>query len=259
MKTAWVRGFGLWTPGYPDASAWCRGEPDPEAQAPAAGLLSGPLRRRASALTRMAAEALEQAVGQAGRGLGQLPSVWATAHGEHETAIELLAMMCRGEGRLSPTRFHNSVYNTASGYASIAAGNRAPSTTLTGGPELVSSALLEGLCLLEAGAPNVAVVLADEPLLPPFDPKRARAPLALCFCLSDRPQDSRVALSGLRLDATAAVKRHERFGGLYVSAALPLLEHVALGRPGTVSLELESDASREGRVWCVDVELGEAS
>jgi hypothetical protein len=254
VKTAYVHGLGLWTPGHAGAAAWCSGEPDAGATAPAAALLAGPLRRRASALTRMAVEALEQAAGEAGCDLSRLASVWATAHGEHETAVEILAMMHRGEGKLSPTRFHNSVYNTASGYASIASGNRAVSTTVSGGAELVSTALLESLCLLEAGAEEVALVLADEPLLPPFDPNRARAPLALSFCLSSRRAGARAALSGLRRDAIAPVKRHERFGGLYVAAALPLLERVALGRPGTVALELEADAEGGGRVWCIDVE-----
>ena len=52
-------------------------------------------------------------------------------------------MMLRGEGKLSPTHFHNSIHNTASGYASIATGNGAPSTTLSGGAELVASSFLD--------------------------------------------------------------------------------------------------------------------
>lgn len=256
MKTAYVSGLGLWTPGHPTVLSWCRGEPSAEALAPAAALLSGALRRRASALTRMAVEALEQAAREAGCDLARVPSVWATAHGEHEAAVEILSAMHRGEGKVSPTRFHNSVYNTASGYASIATGNRAGSTTLTGGPELVASALLEGFCLLEAGASEVALVLFDEPLLPPFPDNAARAPLALAFCLTSRAGGCRAALSGLRRDSVAPVKRHEHFGGLYVSAALPLLERIALGLPGCVALELE--AGDEDAVWCVEVELGDS-
>ncbi len=62
----------------------------------------------------------------------------------------MLEMMNQGTGKLSPTRFHNSVYNTASGYVSIATGNRSPSTTLTGGADLVGCALAEALCQVEA-------------------------------------------------------------------------------------------------------------
>jgi hypothetical protein len=253
VKPAYVRGVGVWTPGYAGAAAWCRGEPDPEQTAPEAPLLAGPMRRRASPISRAAIEALGQAAREARCDLATLPSVWATAHGEHENAVAILAMMQRAEGKLSPTRFHNSVYNTASGYASIASANRSPSTTLAGGRDLAATALLEALCQLEAGAGEVALVLFDEPLLPPFDPRGALAPLALAFCLSSRPRGARAVLSNLRRDSLAAVKQNERFGDLYVSAGLPLLEHVVGGSPGTVALELEG-SSRES-VWCVDVEL----
>ena len=123
MKPAYVRGLGLWTPGYADAAAWCRGEPDPTVEAPRAELLSGALRRRSSSLTRMAIEALQQATTGAGCDPANTPSIWATAHGEHATAVAMLEMMRSGEGKLSPTRFHNSVHNTARGYASIATRN----------------------------------------------------------------------------------------------------------------------------------------
>jgi hypothetical protein len=253
MRPVYLHSVGLWTPGYADAEAWCRGEADPGAVEPAAGLLVGALRRRASALSRMACEALQQAVEGAGASPERTPSIWVTVHGEHETAVAILDMMRRGEGRVSPTRFHNSVHNTPSGYASIATGNRQPSTTLTGGSEVLASALLEAICQLEAGASDVALVLADEPLRPPFDARGALAPLAVAFGLSSRAAGARAALAGLRRDAVSPVKRREPFGALYVAAALPLLERAVLGRPGTVALELEGGA--DGPVWCVDLEL----
>ena len=256
MKAAYVAGLGLWTPGYANVAAWIRGEADSEQAAPSAALLAGPMRRRASGITRAAIEALEQATAQARADLARIPSIWATAHGEHENAVAILDMMHRGEGKLSPTRFHNSVYNTASGYASIATANRTGSTSLAGGRDLVAMALLEALCLLEQGANQVAVVLFDEPLLPPFDPRGALAPLALALCLSSQPAGDRARLSKLRRDSVAPVKRHERFGDLYVSAALPLLERIAAGRPGSVPLELQGQDS--GLAWCVDLELADA-
>lgn len=253
MRPAYVHGLGLWIPGYPSPAAWCASEPDPGANAPEAALLAGPLRRRASALTRMAVEVLQQATEAAGCDPATTSSVWATAHGEHTTAIKLLGMMHRGEGKLSPTHFHNSVHNTPSGYASIATGNCAPSTTLTGGGELVVASFLEAMCHLETAAREVVVVLADEPLQTPFDRTDMATPLALAFCLSREPERATAALSGLRRDCVAPVKLHERFGPLCVSVALPLMERIALRQPGTVALELEGDSL--GTVWCVDVEL----
>lgn len=250
MRPAYVRGLGCWTPGFSGAAAWCRGIPDESVRVPEGRLLEGSLRRRASTFTRMAVDALEQA---AGGDLANLITVWATVHGEHAAAVDILEMMHRGEGRVSPTRFHNCVYNAASGQASIATGNRAPSTTLTGGSELVASALLEAFCWLQTGADDVAVVLADEPLVAPFDTGRAGAPLALALLLSARPEAALASLSGMRRESVTPVKPRSPFGDLIVSAGLPLLERVGHGRPGCVALELEGQASRA--VWCVDVGL----
>jgi hypothetical protein len=256
MKPVYVRGLGFWTPGYASPEAWCRGESDPLVDAPEVALLSGPLRRRATGLTRVAVEVLHQATCTAGRDVATLPIVWATAHGEHTTAIKILGMMRSGEGKLSPTHFHNSVHNTASGYASIALGNCSPSTTVTGGVELVASTFLEAICHLETAAEDVVVVLADEPLQPPFNYSDGAAPLALAFCLSSRSEGASAVLCDFRRDAVAPVKHCDRFGSLYVEGALPLLERIVLRRPGTVPLEVVS--KRSGPIHCVDLELVEA-
>ena len=253
MKPVYVAGLGLWAPGYASAEAWCRDEFDPSVEAPEVALLSGPLRRRATGLTRMAVEVLNQATRAAGCDLATVPIVWATSYGEHATAIKILGMMRSGEGKLSPTHFHNSIHNAAGGYASIATGNCAPSTTLTGGAELVASAFLEAICHLEATADDAVVVLADELLMPPFDRGDETSSLALAFCLSSLSKGASAVLSGFRRDAVAPVKNYDRFGKLYVSAALPLLERIALGRPGTVALELAGECY--GPVSCVDLEL----
>ncbi len=253
MKPVYVRGLGFWTPGYASPEAWCRCEFDPSVDAPEVALLSGLLRRRATGLTRMAVEVLNQATRTAGCDVTTVPIVWATAHGEHSTAIKIFGMMRSGEGKLSPTHFHNSVHNTASGYASIALGNGSASTTVTGGAELVASTFLEAICHLETAAEDVVVVLADEPLQPPFHCSDGTAPLALAFCLSSHAEGASVVLSDFRRDAVAPVKHCDRFGPLYVGGALPLLERIVLRRPGTVALEVVSE--RSGPIHCVDLEL----
>jgi len=255
MKPAYLRGLGLWTPDYSSPEAWCLGEADPDASKPAAKLLEGALRRRASPLTRMSVEVFEQAMRTSSFDPAEIPTIWATAHGEHDTAIKLLKMMRRGEGKLSPTHFHNSVHNTPSGYASISAGNCSASTTLTGGPELVASSLLEAFCRLEAGAGEIVVVLADEPLQAPFDRPDMQAPLALAFCLSSEPEGASILLDGLRREALPAIKPHERLGGYYVSAGLPLLERAISRRPGRIALEIERDDQPLKTTWCLDLEL----
>ncbi len=255
MKPVYLRGLGLWTPEYAGPEAWCRGAAEPDASKPAAKLLEGALRRRASPLTRMSVEVFEQAANASTFDPTAVPTIWATAHGEHDTAIKLLKMMRRGEGKLSPTHFHNSVHNTPSAYASIAESNSSASTTLTGGPELVASSLLEAFCQLEAGAGEVVVVLADEPLQAPFDRQDMQAPLALAFCLSSEREGASVVFAGLRREALPAIKPHERLGGFYVSAGLPLLERAIARKPGTIALEILRDGQAQESTWCLDLEL----
>lgn len=252
MRSVGVTGVGLWTPRLPGAAAFFDDREDPEATRPGAPLLDGALRRRATPLTRMGIEVMHQATSMAATELSTLPSVWATDNGEHSVAIDLLGMMLRGEGKLSPTKFHHSVHNTASGYASIATGNRSPSTTLTGGSELVVSALLEAVCMIDLLERDVLLVLADEPLLPPFARDEVCTPLALALVLSPDTGNAIAELGSVRREAPAPVARHPRFGSMHVSAALPLFDRIVTGRPGPVALELEGYA--EGPFWCVDVE-----
>ena len=143
-------------------------------------------------------------------------------------------------------------WSLANGYASIASRNQAPSTTLTGGSELVVGALLEAWCHLESLAGDVCLVLADESLLSPFDRSDSRTSLAIAFCLSTRPDRALARISDLRRDAIGALKPIAPFGSLHVSAAIPLLEAIAEGRSGPVALEFEG--SEITLPWCVDVE-----
>ena len=62
MKCVYVRGIGFWTTGYPSVTAWMENRPQPEAEKPEASLLQGPLSRRATPLTRMSVEVMQQAL-----------------------------------------------------------------------------------------------------------------------------------------------------------------------------------------------------
>ena len=59
------------------------------------------------------------------------------------------------------------------------------------------------MCRLEALTEEVVLVLADEPLLPPFDRGDGTSPLALAFCLSSRPEGAVAVLSNKRRGAVA--------------------------------------------------------
>lgn len=252
MNPLYVHGMGLFTPGYPNLASFIDQARDATADKPAAQLLAGPFKRRASLLTRMAVEAFHQAGAQASADLSTVPSVWGIVRGEIKIAVDLLGMMLQGAGKLSPTKFHNSVYNTASGYASIACKNQAPSTTLTGGREIVAMGLLESAGLLAEGATHVIAVWADEPYPTPFDAPITTLPMALSLCLSS---DARGALAELREMRRAPGRPSEApdaYADLYLSTAIPLMRRIARRDPGRVALELPA-ADAEDSSWCIEV------
>jgi len=250
-----VRGIGFFTPGFASASAWCDGKEDPALEKPEAAVLEGALRRRATPLTRLSIEALSQAVLMAGADLATIATVWGTAHGEHTPAIKMLKMMKTGEGRVSPTQFHNSVHNTAGGYASITSNNTSGSTTLTGGSELLGAALLEAICRIDETREEVAVVLGDERLQSPFELGAPTADLAYALVLSPREDGARARLSDLSLEAEGPLaEEHARFGPLYISAGLPLLSGIVRGEASRVPLELGRPGG--GPRWNVTISPG---
>ncbi len=252
MREVYVQSIGFWSPGYANAAAWCGGPVSSEAKKPPVELLRGPLRRRATSQTRSAVEVLGQVLQQARWDGSRVSTIWGTAHGEHATSISMFEWMCRGEGKLSPTQFHNSVHNTAGGYASIAQKNTATSTTLTGAGELVVSGFVEAAGLLQEGQDEVALVFFDEPLRPPFAVPGMEASLAIGFGLSIHTDGALARLGTFRREAEKGVHPAENFSGVHVAAAIPLLENLASRRSGLVPLQLETEDSP---VWCTDLEI----
>lgn len=250
MRDCYVHAVGLWRPGVPDFPTWQAGRIDEQERSPAAGLLAGPLKRRASLLTRMAIEVYAQAASSADAKSEEVMSVWAIAHGEIHTAVALLEMMHTGEGKLSPTKFHNSVYNTASGYASIATHDRAPSTTISGGTEIVGAALLEAIGQLDEHGGETIVVWADEPLPSPFSLPYDAEPLAVALRLSFDPSHAVARLSNLHRDANTSAEMPER-KEFYIAAILPLLTRIV--RRESASIELEAPRTPNDPTWKVDI------
>ena len=255
MKPVYVRGLGFWTPGYASPEAWCRGEPDPSVDAPEVALLSGPLRRRATGLTRVAVEVLDQAARTAGCDVTTVPIVWATAHGEHTTAIKILGMMHSGEGKLSPTHFHNSVHNTASGYASIATGQLR--AVHDHSQEARNSWPRPSWRRSVTSKPRRKTwwwCSQTNRCCRPSSRSEGTAPLALAFCLSSRSVGAGAVLTDFRRDAVAPVKHCDRFGPLYVGGGLSAAGADRASSTGYRGARSWS-ASAPAPSSCVDLEL----
>ncbi|HEX3694692.1 MAG TPA: beta-ketoacyl synthase chain length factor [Polyangia bacterium] len=182
-----VLGLAVWTPGSTTAAA-------PAASRPAGGRA----RRRSSLLTQMVADVAAQAAAQAGASLGRVRVVVGSAFGELGTTVEMLGELTDGGG-LSPTRFHNSVHNSAAGALSIAHENRAAAISLAAGNDTVAMALLEAMMIVrerDGDGDPVLLIVADEPLPVVLGAAAGGEPIAGALVLA-APGSSRTPLTRL--------------------------------------------------------------
>ncbi|WP_425257906.1 beta-ketoacyl synthase chain length factor [Rubrivivax sp. RP6-9] len=174
----YIDGVALWTPalpGWAQARAALRGDPAPAQAAahaparPSPPLLAANERRRAPDSVLVALEVASAAVAMAGQDPATLASVFTSAHGDLAIVDALCSTLAANPLLLSPTRFHHSVHNAASGYWAIATGCRAPSSAVSGFEASFAIGFVEAASQLAAD--GVPVLLAG------FDTD-ARGPLA---------------------------------------------------------------------------------
>jgi hypothetical protein len=167
---AHVQKWAAWAPGLESADAWLAWCAEPSALGsdghPEASFLPALLRRRCSALTRIVLTVAFECCDEPAR--AQVGSVFAARHGNINESIELLERLALKQP-LSPTRFSHSVHNAQSGLFSIAAGNRAASSSIAAEADTFGCGWLEALTFLERFPESpVLLVMADVPLAPDF-------------------------------------------------------------------------------------------
>ncbi|MFO1418898.1 MAG: beta-ketoacyl synthase chain length factor [Methylotetracoccus sp.] len=232
----WITGIGVSGPGLPDwpsartalgpAGAYVPRAYQPSGRSP----LEGPERRRATAVTRLALEAAMEAAGP-DRGRWDIPTVFASSGGEVDTCDLIFDQLARPERSVSPTQFHNSVHNAASGYWGIASGSHQPSTSLACFDDTVAAALLESMAMLAGGHEELLMVAYDCPPPFPIGPFRPLlAPFAVAFRLAARDCSEALAC----LDVSSSPRGHERPTVMPV----PELETLRVGNPAARALPL---------------------
>jgi len=202
-------------------------------------------RRRTGKVVRLALTVGLEAVARAGADAAQLPAVFSSSGGDGENCHEICQVLAGPERQISPTRFHNSVHNAASGYWGIATGATPAANALCAHDASFAAGLLESLVQLSIDETAVLLIAydADYP-----QPMRAARPIPDAFgvALLLTPAAERKSLARLtmRPDAAAvagAVMSDARLEALraQVPAArsLPLLECLARARPGTVAID----------------------
>jgi hypothetical protein len=214
--SVYVRGVGVWEDG---------------AAKPAAALLPARMRGRASPLTSMLAEVVEQAARAADVDAAKLPSVFGSAYGEMHTTGALLAQLWAAGAQLSPAKFQASVHNTAAAQLSIALHNPSFTSSIAAGYNTVAMSLLEATSWLARHPGQILVACADEAPNRVLQPRAAYSPLAAAFVLDN------VSGRGLaRIALQAAEPCAEDHAENPVADAIELARALLAGQPTSVTL-----------------------
>lgn len=170
-----ITGIGICGPGLKgwDASAKIlRGEvpylaADTDITAPT--ILSPLERRRASNTVKLALGVAQEAVERIGADPTQLPAIFASSQGESHVTHQLLETLATPDSIISPTKFHNSVHNTAAGYWSIVVGSHASYDSLGAGEHTFGAALLKAAAYIEVEGRPLLLVVFDAPFPEPMN------------------------------------------------------------------------------------------
>ena len=247
-RTVFIDAAALWARQAPGWDAWraaVRGGECIPAVKPNPSLLSANERRRASDAVLLAVEVAEQAVRASGRDASQLASVFTSAHGDLAVTDAMCSQLAQAPLQLSPTRFHHSVHNAASGYWAIASGCRASSSAVSAHRHSFAAGLLEALvhCACEH-APVLLVGYDTEALGLLADVNASRGLLGVALVLSPERgdvclgtlhwqlADADMAPPALRSATARALQTHA------MSDALPLFESLAVDDQQTLALSL---------------------
>ncbi len=196
-----VLGVGVCAPGLADwnslMAAFSGAELDTDQAANHGTLLSARDRRRAPSTVKLTFSAAEQACVMAGIAPDEPIAIFSTSMGDMAISDYMCQVLAESPQQLSPTRFHNSVHNAASGYWSIGVGAKGDITALCGGVDSATVGLIDALSRIGGTTKPVLVVIYDDIAVGPM---RELFPANYPFCaalLLSRPTTA-AALMKLR-------------------------------------------------------------
>lgn len=158
-------------------------------------------RRRATEMVRLAFSAAEDAVGIDPEFAQNISSIFASSGGDYTIVDQICRALCEDDKAVSPTQFHNSVHNSASGYWGIAVGSRAAASSLSAFDHTFAAGLIEAAANLAFDGLQTLLVTYD--VVPP-EPLRAKRhieiPFAAALLLSATKTDDAIAKLTLSMD-----------------------------------------------------------
>lgn len=215
-----------------------------------ATLLPAALRRRTSVATRVAFAAAERACRDAGSDPSQLASIFTSSVGEVNVTDRLCSDIAQQRFPLSPTQFHNSVHNTASGYWSIAVGSRHPTMAMAGYHDGFALALLEAWSQLQCSGEDLLLVCYEESPVELMLPDNQWIGCAIAFVLTAQP-DGQGTVSSISKPFELRGEQDAQPFGLCspALAAIDLFRAAESGEAGRV--QVSPDAASN---WYVELE-----
>jgi hypothetical protein len=189
-------------------------------------------RRRAAPSVAWSLAVAQEAVANSGLTPGEFAVVFVSSDGDGDIVHRLCTALAAPGAQVSPTDFHNSVHNAATGYWSIGAHSTAPSTAMCAFDSSFAAGLLEAATQIHAERRPVLVVAVDLPYPPPLAPHRpVRHGFAAALALAPEGE-----LDVSLADGEATPLSLPEFAGNAAAACLPLL--AALARPGAADIRL---------------------
>jgi len=205
-------------------------------------------RRRAPVSVKIAVEVMDQACRMAALDAKEIATVFASAIGDMQITDYMCRTLAEAPRTISPTRFHNSVHNAATGYWSIATQSHQAANAVSGFADSVSIAILDGAIQAVEEQLPVLVVAQEIAAPPPLDSIYATAhPFAMALLLSlAGAHPSPIASMRLVVESAAIdVPPLPEIAGIdlsgnYAARSLPLLEAIDKQQDREVKLPLSA-------------------
>jgi len=132
-------------------------------------ILSATERRRSSHAARLAVTVAQEALLAGGLSGHEIATVFASSDGDGDITQEICEALAGPAREVSPTSFHNSVYNAPAGYWSIATGSRLASTSVCAHDVSFAAGLLESACHAAVERQPVMLIASDLPFPAPLN------------------------------------------------------------------------------------------
>jgi hypothetical protein len=249
-----VQGIAFWSsrlPGWDLAREVIRGTQSALAVAsprPAPMLLQPTERRRAPDTVALALEVAQRACAVSGHAPSELPSVFASTHGDQAISDYMCTTLVATPMLISPVKFHNSVHNAAAGYWSIGTGSYASYTALSAYQYTFAAGLLEAATQVICDERPVLYVAFDveaKGALATVSPSLGLLGVALVLAPADHSGSHRLSLELAEAESVVITAPRSPASAVVVDNALanclPLFEALAVERgthAGPVALQL---------------------